>query len=159
MRRGEDGFKAQPIVMAAIASHGLDVDDLPWRECEQAAGEEVDVNGTRDLPSLHLHSDGGANIRWFRGSQGSLSFTLESDGYAIVTLEGLETPETMLAAMAGRPLESVVDMPGAQGMRIIEAVNSRGFVSDPLDTRISVTPQGMEAVDPGDARRFFRQDD
>lgn len=144
MRRAEDSFRTQPIIMAVLAVHGLDIDALPWEQCDSAAGEEVSIDATHTMPSVHLHSEGSVNIRWWRGIEGTVAFTMESDGYAIVTMERRETPETMLAAMTGRRLDAIVDMPGAEGMYVMEAVNSRAFVGDPMDTRIAVKPIGTD---------------
>ena len=141
MSRAEDAYRAQPVIMAVIGRLGLDVDALPWEESSDVPYYEVSIPMTRGLPSLHLSSRGTANIRW-RAEDGTVAYELESDGYAIVTLEGRASPDTMLAAMAGMRLNRVVDMPGAEGMRIIEAVNSRAFISDPDSTRMGVEPIG-----------------
>lgn len=143
--RAESTYKLHPVVMAALAVHRLDVDDLPWVPAENSMLEEVDTRGTMTQPSIVLHSDGSAVLRWFR-EDGHVSYQIESDGYAVVTLERRTTPQSVLSALPGRPLSDVVDMPGADATTMIEGVNSRAFISDPEDTRISVVPVGLEPV-------------
>lgn len=130
-------LKADPVVVAVASTLGLDMDDLPWDESDDA-GEEVSIKATLRSPGMHLHSDGGVNIRWNRA--GTL-VRYEVDGdFRVLTIEDHTFPETVLTAMTGRTLGDIVDVPGARSMRIIEAVNSKAFTSDPLDVRIQVEP-------------------
>lgn len=137
MISAEKRFSADPVIMGALAARNLDVTALPWKRMESASGEEVHVSD-RLQPSIQLSDEGDAIIRWWLPT-GCVSYALDREG-GILTIHDTTTPETMLDAMAGMTLNDVVEMPGAEGMRIVCAVNSRAFISDPLDTRIQVEP-------------------
>lgn len=141
----EDRFRRHAVVVQALLRYNIDINALPWEECENVSGEEVARHSTGDLPSIHLHSDGTARLRWWNNGK-SVRYEIEEDGYTIVTLEGLKMPDTLLTALTGKPLNQVVEMPGASSMRIIEAVNSKAFVSDPFDVRIGVEPAREAAL-------------
>ena len=139
MTRTPARILADPIVMGAIAARGLDARGLPWKD------DEMVVDGTRDLPSLNIGGNGNASISWYR-AKGMVRYALDDEG-GVLTIERQETPETILAALAGRDLKALVDVPGADRMRIVVAVNSRAFISDPLDTRVQV-----ECIDASGSR-------
>lgn len=136
-----DRFRKHAVLLDVMRQHGVDIDNLPWEDCDEAVGQQIRRLPTGNLPSLYLHSNGRVAIRWFNNGQ-QVRYDIEEDGYCIVTIVEMETPATMLTALSGRTLDVIVEMPGADTMLIIEAVNSRAFVSDPMDTRIAVEPIG-----------------
>lgn len=137
----DDFCREDPLTRAALAANGVDVDDLPWEPCENAAGEEINCagyDGTGKLrPSVHVHSGGGISIRWY-SPRHMMAYVVEADGYRIFTVERYTMPETMLSIAEGRLLSEIVEMPGAERYRVTTAVNSNAFPSDPLDLRMAI---------------------
>lgn len=127
------------IVSAVVAGMGLTFETLPltrydsWSTDEPPDEDDVNIQGN---PSLHIYPDGTTIVRWVHGGE-RINYTLD-DGGGILTIHERETPTTILTAMAGRPLDEFVKVTGGGRMRIVCAVNSKAFVSDPLDTRIQV---------------------
>ena len=144
MNHAERRLAADPVVAAAISSRGLDIANLPWEQMESAAGEEVRLDGPQ-MPTVLLDDRGNAHLYWWRAApECSVSYDLDGEG-GILTIHNTTTPETMLDAMTDRTLSDIVDVAGAGQMRIVRAVNSKAFVSDPLDTRIQVEPLAQTA--------------
>ena len=86
------------------------------------------INVSRNLTFIH-HS--------WNLSDGKVLYDIEREG-CIVTIKDRTLPEAILSTLPGKLLSTVVDVPGSHLLEIEIAVNSRAFVSDPLDLRMSV---------------------
>lgn len=127
------------IVSAVVADMGLTFETLPltryesWSPDDAPQADDVNIQGN---PSLHIYPDGTTIVRWVHHGE-RISYVLDDED-GILTIENRETPTTVLTAMSGRPLGDFVRVTGSDTKRIVCAVNSRSFISDPLDTRIQV---------------------
>lgn len=131
--------KKDSIVRAVVEQMGHVFDTLPISQYAEDVDpddqEESDVNIVGN-PSLHIYPDGTTIIRWTRDGI-RIRYDLDDKG-GILTIEEMQTPDTILTALAGEPLDVIVKVPGGDAKRIVCVVNSKAFVSDPLDTRIQV---------------------
>lgn len=129
--RPEHAFARSPIILAALAAHGLDVEALPW---EQGENTHLDVvqRTTPDLVHLTLTSDASANLHWYRPHpMHSASYLLDGD-VVKVHVSGLTLPETALTHLPGRALSDVIDLPGGENAVIRTASILRLTTGDDL---------------------------
>ena len=142
-----------PIVRHAIQDAGADPDaleelindedDHAWRyDCYNGFGQ-IYLKGPAtsfQVGVIKIMQDGFVMIRWIRPSDGmAIRYELNAEG-GIITVEKTELSETVLQGASGQPLMNIVGVPGGETMRVITAVNSKAFVSDPVDLRIQVEP-------------------
>ena len=141
-------FSNDPIVTAALRLNGLDIASLPWPD-ENDDGERIislygswgtETNGDDVrpfvIPKMRLFFNGEALLSWNRPAT-FLRYDVDSQG-GIITMPDTKLPETSLAGLTGKTLNTVIDIPGADQMVIGVAVNSAAFVSDPIDLRMAV---------------------
>lgn len=141
-------FGNDPIVIEALRLNGLDMASLPWPygteddECViklfGSWGTETIGDDVRPfvIPKMRLFFDGEAFLTWNNPTP-FLRYDVDTLG-GIITLPETVISEAALAGLKGQRLDSMVDVPGADQMRIIEAVNSSAFRGDPTDLRMSV---------------------
>ena len=118
-----------PVVAAALAACGMTseevVDSPEWRRHDSV---QFGVGAGRPGPVVDV-SRTEALVRWDIGTDGmprvSLSITRTADGWrtvARIARHGL--PHTVVTSLAGRALSTLVDMPGAEGLSVVEAADT-----------------------------------
>lgn len=138
MGRISDELAGDPLIAAALAARRIDPRNLP--QGDTGRDDECRMHGTRTLPSVLLESDGGAHISWYKPDH-VIRYAIDGDTRdGIVTIDKLVMPDAMIGALSGRPLSEVVSFPGAERMRIVEAVNTPSFPGDATDLRMTVEP-------------------
>lgn len=136
MRRISDELAGDPLIAAALAAREIDPRNLPTGDTGR--DNECRLHGTRALPSILLESDGGASISWYKPDH-VIRYAIDGDTRdGIVTVDKLVLPEAVVGGLSGRPLSTVISFPGAERMRIVEAVNALSFPGDATDLRMTV---------------------
>ena len=142
-----------PIVRQAIKSIRGNPDDLQetldedreelWKYDGYNEHGQIIVRGAKtsyQVTVIKIMRQNFTVVRWVRPTDGkAIRYELDEQG-GIITVENTELPEAVLQGMAGKPLMEVVGVPGGETMRVVTAVNSKAFVSDPLDLRIQIEP-------------------
>ena len=121
------------------ALHGLILPVLPW-EAEESAALRTVRRARTGGPSPILDDTGHAQARRPRTADHAAFSCDLQPAAASVTIESMQLPDTVLAAMAGRLLCEVVDPPGADRLRIVGASQHRTFAHEDDDVRIDVEP-------------------
>jgi len=138
--RPEDRFSCDPVVAAAIAQHGLDMEALPW-EPEEMSTMECVRSEKDGMPSIILDSTSCGSIRWYSPAPGrTVTYDIDAAG-ACMRLEGTAVSESMLIWSRGRRLSDLVEIPGADAMEMTwSSVTSHATGTD---TCIGVQPLGQ----------------
>ena len=147
---GNKLFRHDPIIIEALRAHGLDIANLPWPSGSEddecviklygSWGTEQNGDDIRPfvIPKIKLFFDGEAFLSWNKPAT-FLRYDIDTLG-GIITVPETVISDAALAGLKGQRLSTMIDVPGADQMLIIEAVNSSAFRGDPTDLRMSVEP-------------------
>ena len=133
-----DDIGGAPVVTAMLARDGLTVEGLDWRvdSIWAADGHEV-VVANRESMDLKLHRDEEAD--WFATVHWGPHLTYHAQrGRRSLTLRR-ELPESVTSTLVGMHADAVADMPGLDGLLIVEVRTSTGtstaVILKPIDPR------------------------
>lgn len=137
-----------PMLLSALAAHGLLPEEAEWEQCDQVNGMAVRIPECGEAPQIYIHNEGEAHLLWRRPLR-DISYDRHRDGdFRVVTIGRTAMPLTILDAMPGKTLDTMVDLPGANRMTMIRAINSRPAGETAYDTRIEVEPFALAAIHP-----------
>jgi hypothetical protein len=113
----EDAFSRDPVIMAALALHGMDIAALPW-EPEEMSTLDCVRSDPPGLPSLILDSEACGSVRWYAPRPGTtVAYEIDATG-PLVRLEDVALADTALTLLEGRPLRELVSIPGGDALTI-----------------------------------------
>lgn len=127
------------VLRRALRAH--DAPSIEQLRADSPYGASYKISGGGIFPTIdidHLHHPQHMKITWWRDGK-VVSYESDPEG-EIVTVRDSPLPDAVLSGMSGRPLSEVVAIPGCEDRIVDLAVNSKAFVSDPLDLRISLIP-------------------
>ena len=131
-----DTIRNDHVLQEVMRKHGLHWDDFVARSDDDTLYLPC-VDPQR--PSIEIDyewPEWSLKISWNLGGK-VVRYDLEREG-AIVTVKDTQLPDATLAGLSGKTANTVIELPGFDGLMIDIAVLSKAFVSDPLDLRMSV---------------------
>lgn len=107
---------ADPVIADAMRRHGVNPDTVIWGVDD--GRPVIRLNGP-GLPGVRVDAN-YSYVRWWRAGQVQpTTYVVDGDGSKLRV--GMDMTDSMLASLPGRPLASLVCLPGDPGMTIAEA--------------------------------------